>query len=331
MNKTLSSTNKELLQVAKTIAFDVPTLKDLTSEQLKKVAELVIMERYKNELNKEVELSKFDFCEMKDLFISTFGSENTKAAYKVALSQFETFCNGCGVSNLLAVSAAVIDDFIYSQVKENKSNSTVRRNVRALSSFFTFCERRSNGIIKNVVKGTKATPKEKTTNKNKFYSYGVDLNGLNRVKSDFDKIINNIENKELKAIIYISIKSGLRVGAFAGLSIHGNKYKTFSKGKEITGLFDDQTISYIDGLGIKHNKPFERYTDTRLKNLFKYHTNKLFKQGVISANYSFHDMRHYFSLNNYLTHKDIYRLSKELNHSSIAITEKYLKGLKVAA
>jgi len=332
MNKELSNNAENTLsQIAKTIAFDLPNLKDLNEEQIKKIAEMVVIERYKTELNNKVELSKYNFSAMKETFLSTYKSENTKAAYNSALTQFEKFCKESGFENPLSVAAANIDDFILSQVKENKSNSTVRRNVRALSSFFSFCERRSNGFIKNRVKGTKATPKEKAMNKNKFYSFGVDKNGLERVYNDFQRIIDSVENKELKTIIYISIKSGLRVGAFENLTIHGNKYKTLSKGKEITGVFKDDVLKVIDENGINHKTPFQRYTDTRLKNLFKYHTNKLFKTGVISSNYSFHDLRHYFSLKSYLEHKDIYRLSKELNHSSISITEKYLKGLKVIA
>lgn len=328
---TEKNNEKLLSKIAKSIAFDIPELKDLSNDQIEQVAKMVILERYKNELNRQVDFSKYDFQKLKEKFVSGFGSKNTKSAYENDLKTFEKYCYENGFENPLTLNASSIDDYIYSLINENKSNSTVRRNVRSLSSFFSFCERQTSGIVKNYVKGSRAIPKEKTTNKNKFYTFGIDKNALNRVLNDFKTIIENVENKELKAIIYISLKTGLRVGAFENLTIHGNKYKTISKGKEIIGQFPDEIVSYIDSLGIKHNKPFEHFTDTRLKNLFKYHTNKLFKTGAISSNYSFHDLRHYFSLKDYLEHKDIYRLSKELNHSSIAITEKYLKGLKVIA
>ena len=48
------------------------------------------------------------------------------------------------------------------------------------------------------------------------------------------------------------------------------------------------------------------------------------------AAYSAHDFRHYFAVSEYLKDKDIYKLSKLLDHSNISVTEGYLKGLKIA-
>lgn len=330
-NAVQSRPEIELAEIARSVAFDVPKLNELSQEQIRLVAEMVIVERYKRDLDKEVEMSKYDFQTMKSLFLSMYESENTKSAYGFSLKQFGDWCAASGL-NPLAASAANIDDFVYGQVKSGKSSATVRRNVRALSSFFSFCERRSNGAMKNVVRGTRAAPKDRAAKKNKFYSFGgVDKNTLDKVGNDFQTIIDSVDNRELKAIIYIAINCGLRVGAFSGLSIHGNRYRTVSKGKEITGHIADDVVGFLDTCGISHKLPFARYTDARLKNLFKYHTNKLRRQGVISYNYSFHDLRHYFALRGYSEHKDLYRLSKELNHTSIAITEKYLKGLKVVS
>ncbi len=74
---------------------------------------------------------------------------------------------------------------------------------------------------------------------------------------------------------------------------------------------------------------FAGWTDTKLKNLFKYHTNNLYKNGCIHYAYSCHDLRHFFAITEYKKDCDIYRVSKLLGHSSIAITEKYLKGMNV--
>lgn len=331
MNEVIN-TSKELENIENEIAFNIPELKDLTADQLKKIAELVVLEKYKDEMKKDVELKQYDYNSMKQLFLDNItNSENTKEAYIYCLADFESYIETLPNKNPLAINAQIADDYIYNLLKQNKANTTVRRSVACLSSFFSFAERRSNGIIKNVFKGTKARPKAITKNENKFYSFGVDNGTIENLTNDFQQIINNIDNTELKAIISIGLNCGLRVGAFSGLSIHSGKYKTVSKGSEISGIIPADCLKYIDSLGIKHNKPFERYTDKRLKNLFKYHTNKLYKSGVISNNYSFHDIRHYFAIKDYLEHKDIYSLSKKLHHSSIAITEQYLKGLKVIA
>jgi len=40
-------------------------------------------------------------------------------------------------------------------------------------------------------------------------------------------------------------------------------------------------------------------------------------------------LRHFYALTEYTKTKDIYNVSKLLGHASIAITEVYLRGLKV--
>ena len=42
-----------------------------------------------------------------------------------------------------------------------------------------------------------------------------------------------------------------------------------------------------------------------------------------------HDFRHYFAATEYQKDHDIYRVSKLLNHASIAVTETYLKSINV--
>jgi integrase len=58
-------------------------------------------------------------------------------------------------------------------------------------------------------------------------------------------------------------------------------------------------------------------------------TTKLYQAGKINAAYSAHDFRHYFAITEYQKDKDIYKLSKLLDHTNIAVTETYLKSLKL--
>ena len=64
-----------------------------------------------------------------------------------------------------------------------------------------------------------------------------------------------------------------------------------------------------------------------VKMSMKYHIGKLYKKGLLKANYSSHDLRHFFAVREYAKDKDIWRVSRLLNHSSLGSTEKYLKGL----
>jgi integrase len=45
--------------------------------------------------------------------------------------------------------------------------------------------------------------------------------------------------------------------------------------------------------------------------------------------YLCHDLRHYYAKKEYEKTKDIYRVSRLLNHSSLTITEGYLRSLEV--
>ena len=60
-------------------------------------------------------------------------------------------------------------------------------------------------------------------------------------------------------------------------------------------------------------------------------TLRLHREGKINAAYSAHDFRHYFAVSEYEKDKDIYKLSKLLDHSGISVTENYLRSLKISA
>lgn len=305
-------------------------MKDLNKKQLEEIAKLVIIQRYTNQMNKEVDLKKYNYKELKEIFLSSGSSENTNNAYRNALKHFEKFLEERKINNPLSIDCAIADDFIYSLRNENKSASTIRQFTGAVSSFFSFVERRSNGTIKNAFRGTKARPKETTVKTNKFYSVCVNNDCLETFEKDYNTIIENIDNKELKTILLVMKETGLRVGAFnENFQIKGNRFSAVSKGKNISGFIPDSCLKAIRNAGLLHTNTFKNWNDTKTKNLLKYHTKRLYEKGLISNAYSCHDFRHYFAITEYNKDHDIYRVSKALNHSSIAITERYLKGLNV--
>ena len=323
---------KNELEAVENNILNTPELKDLSSEQLEKIAELVIIQRYTNQMNKEVDLMQYNYNELKETFLSSgrFNSDNTRNAYRNALRHFENYLEERSIQNPLAIDCALADDFIYTLRNENKSASTVRQFTGAVSSFFSFVERRSNGTIKNIFRGTKARPASKTNKTNKFYNIAVNENTLKDLEKDFDVIMSNINNKELKTILLIMKETGLRVGAFsASFQIRGSRFITETKGKEFAGNLPENCLKAIRNAGLKHSNTFENWNDKQLKNLIKYHTKRLFNKGLISYSYSAHDLRHYYAIKKYNETKDIHLVSKLLGHSSIAITENYLKGLNV--
>ncbi|MDR0473752.1 MAG: site-specific integrase, partial [Treponema sp.] len=101
--------------------------------------------------------------------------------------------------------------------------------------------------------------------------------------------------------------------------------------------------SAIANAGLNEKKPFAWETRQRgkttgeftansagaIEKRIAYHINKLYSAGKIAACYSCHDFRHYFAVQEYNKNKDIFRLSKLLNHASIQITQIYLKSLGI--
>jgi site-specific recombinase XerD len=59
------------------------------------------------------------------------------------------------------------------------------------------------------------------------------------------------------------------------------------------------------------------------------HMKALHSEGKIAAAYSCHDFRHYFAVKEYTENKDIFKLSKLLNHKNIAVTQEYLESLEI--
>lgn len=333
MNRILTTTNNELETVENKI-LETPELKNLSSEQLEKIAQLVIIQRYTDQMNKEVDLKKYNYNELKEIFISNSGrtnSKNTQSAYRNALKNFEAYLEERKIENAFSIDTSIADDFIYS-LRDKKSASTIRQYCGALGSFFSFVERRSNGTIKNVFRGTKARPANKTNKSNKFYNITVNQNTLTELENDFETLMAHIDNKELNTILLIMKNTGLRVGAFtSSFQIRGNRFITETKGKEFIGTLPENCLKAVRNAGLKHTNTFENWNDTKLKNLIKYYTKKLYEKGLISYNYSAHDLRHYYAIKKYTETKDIHLVSKLLGHSSIAITENYLKGLNVIA
>jgi integrase len=54
---------------------------------------------------------------------------------------------------------------------------------------------------------------------------------------------------------------------------------------------------------------------------------KLYGQGRLRERYSVHDLRHAFAVRLYQATGDVYRVEKALGHSSVAVTEGYLRSL----
>jgi site-specific recombinase XerD len=268
-----------------------------------------------NELNTKVKLANIDYMKEKAIFLMTSsktGSEDTKTAYLKALIILEKYCMKNDI-NILVITPGQIDDFIHSL---NGSPNSVRLTVAGISAFYSYLERRYS-VIKNPIRGTRARPGVKTVKE-------VEI----PTEIELFTILNELPELERMAV-YIMAYRGLRVGALNKLKVWGAKYQSYSKGKNIYGEFPIEVIVNIKHSDLNNKTPFESLTTNALKLRIYRQTMKLQREGKINAAYSAHDFRHYFAVTEYEKDKDIYKLSKLLDHTNISITETYLKTLKI--
>ena len=332
MNQIIFEDSKknELIKIQKEIKNNI-SLSNLSKEQLKAVAEYVILNKYASEMSRDIELLDYDYNELKDTFLNlVIKKVNTRLAYENAFRYFEEFLVKKNITSPFNISYLQADEYAYFLMGKNLSNGTVRQVFTAISSFYSYLNRISEGKIRNNFLGSKAKPKKKISKNNKFYDNGVSKEILSIVKNDFEIIYDSIKSKEFKAIVRTMIDCGLRVGSFTSyFSYKGKSFSTISKSKEVRGVLSDSAYRDFLDAGLMENHTFRDYNADKIKNLFKYYTKKLYIKGKIHFIYSCHDARHLFAITNYINTENIYMVSKMLNHSNVVITEEYLKGLNV--
>lgn len=253
-------------------------------------------------------------------------SKHTAKAYKYALADFTNWTESKDIETPLAITPELADAYIYDLQMQGKAAATIRQHIGGLSAFYNGMERKSNFTIKNCFRGTRALPKKKAV---KRIENEIPTENLKLFRKDINTIIKNESCNELKTMIYLMAFRGLRAGSFQKMSIHGKKFFTESKGKEISGELPAICIEAIEKACLKKTAPFVSWNTAKVSSMFQYHIGKLYKVGKIAYKYSAHDLRHFYALAEYTKNKDIYALKNLLNHSSIAVTEIYLQGLGV--
>lgn len=297
-------------------------------DYVKKLLQENIIDELKADIAKQKNVMRYDFQQEASDFLKNCGLRSiyTAKAYKYALADFADWTKSKGLESPFMITPELADAYIFDLQHRGKSSATVRQYFGSLSAFFNSLERKSNYAVKNVFRGCKALPKRKPT---KRIENEIPTENLKLFKKDVMTILKNETSNELKAIIYIMAFRGLRAGSFQNMTFHGKKFFTTSKGKEISGELPEICIEAIEKAGLKKTAPFADWNTAKVSATFQYHIGKLYTAGKIAYKYSAHDLRHFYALSEYTKTKDLYAVSKLLGHSSIAITEIYLQGLKV--
>lgn len=299
--------------LARRIAFQAPALADLTPEQLEQVARAVVLGKLTEDLKKQATLARIDYPAERKTFLDQAGkvkSPHTARAYASALDRLEAWGNKAGVS-ILEMKAREADDFAYSLQTEGRAAASIRRDLAAASSFFTFLERRYDEI-RNPFRGSKARPEKRAKKETEVPTAG-----------ELKKILGTLD-PALKAAALCMAARGLRVGALPSLTIREGRFTARSKGKDISGELPREVLEALEAAGLDSRRPFACYSETKIADRFRYYA------GKAGFPFSVHDLRHYYAVKEYQKDRDLYRLKTLLGHASVQVTENYLKSLKLA-
>jgi len=292
-----------------------PTPEKWTAVQKKQAVEFAALLNTAQKMISAASLVGINYESEKAKFLKNAGrsqSVHTQIAYKAALDRLEIWTERQKLSPL-ELTPAQADDFIYG-LRGERSSASIRLDIAAASSFFTWLERRHEGI-KNPFRGTKARPVKKSAKK-------IEIPTAQEVEI----IIRDLP-ADLAAAVSVMAYRGLRAGIFETLSIKGNKFSGYSKGKEVSGALPSEVLDAIKNAGLSLRKPFAEVKTNTFEKRISRAIEKLFKNEKVKAIYSCHDFRHFFAVSEYQKDKDLHRVSKLLGHSSLLVTENYLKGL----
>jgi integrase len=334
-------------EMARLLCEKAPSLADLSPDQLKAVAQVVMTQDLVEELRVKKNLAGIDWTEERAHFVEDTRSPKTRKAYSAALDRLELWGRKEKI-DLLALNASQADQFIRDlkaghipaqdkgkvlngkrrgktpfQDGELPSAATSRLEISAISAFYSKLER-YHSQIRNPFRGTRIRP----PNENKKET-------VIPTEADYSAIIANVPAME-QAIIKTLALRGLRAGALPTLSRSAGRYYGTSKGKKLTEgttegiILPQEALDAIEKAGVDLKKPFSWTNADAIKRRINYYMGKLYKQGTIKAPYSCHDFRHFFAVREYLRDKDIFRVSKLLNHADVSITQRYLRSLKVS-
>lgn len=308
------------------LAHNMPTLSDLTPAQAEAIAKAFLADQLKAEMGKAVMAARIRFEEECLRFIGDQKSGHTQRAYKTALETLATWMTREGL-NLATITPALADDFIRDQRTTGKDEDTIRLRIAAISSFFTFLERRFSEI-RNPFRGTKIRPRSTWAT--------ADVPTSKEIKS-----ILQATDPKSRAAIAIMLEVGLRIGAMPELRIKADgTFWTDTKGKRFEGFepLSTKTLDLIRAAGLPIARPFDpkdhaarngedattAKTAHALATRIQRITKTLNEAGTIRAAYSAHDFRHAFAEAH--KGKGLVWLRDRLGHASIAVTEKYLKN-----
>lgn len=289
----------------------------------------------------QMELSS-RYTDWKALFLDGFKSKATRRSYEKAIARLEAFCEAERIepTELRHEGAKRFAQSSFCRCKEEgageRAAESIRLTLTAVSSLYSEMARLSEGAVYNPFLRMKAKPRASRT-KDKAVPTAEEL----------EAILANTTGEVRAAVACMSYR-GFRIGALPSLVLTTRDgkttFRTVTKGKEQWGELPNAAMDAIEAAGLSRKKPFEGAKETTLAKRVERELDRLAAQGLITghkaerkinrkaqavtvSDYSCHSFRHFYAVAEYNKDKDIERVRRLLNHSTLTITQTYLQSL----
>ena len=284
----------------------------LNPEQLKQIIMMVKSDDYKKQVRHHIKKTEFDVEKTVNEWLCD-KPYDTARMYRLYVNTFIAYLDG---TSLLDVDKYAVDNF-NKRVLSTFGNAKAKLVLASLSTFYSVLER-WNHIEYNPWKGVQLK---------KQIEFPVEKHipseeDINRIKSKYTG--NTHSNRKMLLALHILSKYGCRVGFFnPSLEYDGKYINSVSKGKPYR-------INVENDVFIEENKDILYLLNKdAITSSFRRMVKMMYVNGELKYEYSPHSIRHLYACQLYSKTKDIYLVSKKLNHASISISEVYLKGLNV--
>ena len=311
---------ESIRDLAKHLRAGMPSLSDLSRESLEEIVKSVVFQRLAREMDFEISVAGIDKETEAALFLEDMARRGSKATQKVyawELGKLDGYCSRIK-TRLIEFTPLHADNYILHLISQGYSSASIALAVSVASSFCNFMERRhSDGVtvrFRNPFRGTRIKPRIKARKPLVLPT-----------EEEVQYMLKKLPPRQASMLALMS-GLGLRCGALSTLVIRGNEFSCFTKGKELVGTIDSNLLAFLRRR-LRRKSLFTGMSVPSIKMSINYHVGRMFKNGEIKAHYSCHDFRHYFAIREYAKDKDIWRVSRLLNHASLASTEKYLRGI----
>ncbi len=308
------------------------SLDSMTEKQLERLGQVLVIERAKDALHHAVKVNEFHYEEKKELFLKKCRSPFTRRNYSRAFMVFDPWLTENRLSPL-EVNAQQADRFVLhldSMTRKDGaplSNGQKRVTLAALSAFYSQLVR-WDSLHRNPWIGARR-PDRIPARKIRALSdadycrimatFEVPATGRGR------KLRTRAILRKWRAVFELLRTTGLRIGGVKTVEIGQNgRLSYIPKGKRGRYVHPEAVPAPL--AAELRALDLSTVTESAIQKALK----KACEKAGLDTAYNPHAFRHAYAVNYYGRTRDIYGLKERLGHSSISVTEFYLKTLKEA-